>query len=461
MSPSKSLLIGAIGLLASVEASTIPNSRSNQHKSGYTSSLIATQFGMVFDAPVTIGNQSFQLLVDTGSSDTYVMQDGFTCIDSTENMVIPQDECLYSNKTYHKSRSHRHVPGEMFGIEYGAGIASGEMAYEDVSLNGLSVKGQKVAIANVSTPMGDKGVNSGLLGLAYPALSSAHPANHTNNETYWYDRMAYDPVLFTMQQNGLIDPYFSLALARTPQNASRGFGGYLTLGGLPPVKHSSKFSSVPVKILDSIPKNITSGLHARAYWASTVSSVSYGPSSGGKLKTNSTSFKFFLDSGNYIQYLPSAIANPINDLFDPPAKYVEGYEGFVVDCSAKTPKFGLTLGNQTFFHNGRDLIYQTDDGTCISNIAPSESVPLLKQLDINILGVPFLKNVVAVFDFGENEMRFAKRLESNMTTSGSSGSSGSATPTPSFSSGTKSIQKISWIETVLASAVFAAGTMVF
>lgn len=459
MSPSQFLLIGAIGLLASVEASIIRNSHLTRRTSGFTSSLIATQFGTVFDAPVTIGNQTFQLLVDTGSSDTYVVRDGYTCIQSDSNKVIPQDQCLYSNKTYHKSQSHRHVPGEMFGIEYGAGIASGAMAYEDVSLNGLSVKGQKVAIANISNPMGDGGVNSGLLGLAYPSLSSAHPANHTNNETYWYDRIAYDPLLFTMHKNGLIDPYFSLALAHTPQNASRAFGGYLTIGGIPPVKHSPNFSSVPVEILDSIPRNITSGLHARSYWLSTVSSVTYGPSSGGKLKTNSTSFKFFLDSGNYIQYLPSAIAKPINDLFDPPAKYVEGYEGFVVDCSAKAPKFGLTLGNQTLFHNGRDLIYQTADGTCISNIAPSDSVPLLKTLNLNILGVPFLKNVVAVFDFGENEMRFAKRLESNMTTPGNVGT---ATPTPAFSLGTKSVQGISsWVETVLVSTVFSAAAVMF
>lgn len=441
MKLSQNILLGTAGLLAAVDASSINPIR---HTSGSTSSLKATQFGTVFDTPVTIGNQTFQMLVDTGSSDTYVMRDDYTCINATSNMVTSEEECLYSNKTYHNSRTYRHVPDQMFGIQYGGGIASGEMAYEDVAINGISVKGQKVGIANISTPMGD-GVNSGLLGLGYPALTSAHPANHSSNETYWFDRLTYNPALFTMHRRGLIDPYFSLALAHTPQNASTAFGGYMTIGGLPPVQHSSEFATVPVEILENIPKSFTSGKHVRSYWATTISGATYGPA-GGNLTTNSTSFQVFLDSGNYIQYLPSAIVEPINALFDPPAKYHPDYEGYVVDCSAKAPQFGLTLGDQTFFHNGEDLIYQTSEGVCITNLFPSEGVTI-DGLTLNIIGVPFLKNVIAVFDFGKNEMRFAKKLGSNATTSGSPGS---ATETPAlFSLGSKSIREVSWSGTAM------------
>jgi hypothetical protein len=60
--------------------------------------------------------------------------------------------------------------------------------------------------------MGD-GDNSGLLGLTYPSITSAHPANHTSNATYWFDRLAYNPLLYTMHNQGLIEPYFSLVLA--------------------------------------------------------------------------------------------------------------------------------------------------------------------------------------------------------------------------------------------------------
>ncbi|KAJ5436653.1 hypothetical protein N7445_007538 [Penicillium cf. griseofulvum] len=124
--------------------------------SNTTSTLIATEYGTIIYVPVTIGNQSFMLLVDTSSSDTYVMQTGLT---------------------------YRHGPNEMFGVKYGAGLASGLMAYEQVSIGGVGINAQKIGISNESNPMGDN-VNSGLLGLGYPALTSAHPANHTSNSTY-------------------------------------------------------------------------------------------------------------------------------------------------------------------------------------------------------------------------------------------------------------------------------------
>ncbi|XHG09030.1 hypothetical protein AWENTII_012110 [Aspergillus wentii] len=230
--------------------------------------------------------------------------------------------------------------------------------------------------------------------------SPSKTRSNTSNSSYWYDRIVYNPLFTNMYEQGLVAPYFSLALARTAQNSSTGFGGYLSLGTLPPVPHSD-FSIVPVEILDNIPLNYTSGKRVRSYWALTVSGATYGSS------TNSTPFQAFVDSGNYISYLPSAIANSVNALFEPPARYDASLGAYVVDCTAKAPSFGLQIGNQTFFHNGADMIYQTGEGICISSVAASENVGI-EGLTLNIIGVPFLKNVVAVFDFGWNEMRFAK-----------------------------------------------------
>lgn len=405
------LLTIAAGLLVPASARNIPTQRT----SSKTSALIATQYGTVFDAPVTIGNQSFMLLVDTGSSDTYVMQTGYKCVNSTDNLVIPESDCLYANKTYHKSKAYRRVPNEMFGVEYGAGLASGLMANEQVSMGGVSVNAQKIGISNESNPMGDE-VNSGLLGLGYPALTSAHPANHTSNSTYWRNRLVYNPLLFTMHEQGLIDPYFSLALAHTPQNQSTSFGGYLTLGGLPPVNHSCHFSTVPVEITENIPLWYTSGKSVLSYWSTSVRNITFGSKSN-NLTTNTTSFQAFVDSGNYISYLPPAVVDPINALFSPPATFDSDLGLYVVDCSANAPIFGLSLGDQTFYHDGSDLIYQTSEGVCVSSLASSSEVSL-GDVTLNIIGVPFLKNVVAVFDFGKNEMRFAKKFGSRHSASG-------------------------------------------
>lgn len=407
-------------LLATVVLLTLADARNTsppRQSSGTTVPLISTQYGTVFDAPVTIGNQRFQMLVDTGSSDTYVMKSDYTCINGTDNQIIPRQDCLYSNKTYRASSTYREVPGEMFGIQYGAGLASGAMAYEKVTLGNITADHQKIGVANVSNPMGDE-VNSGLLGLAYPSLSSAHPANHSSNETYWFDRRVYNPLLFTMHQNRQMDPYFSIALARAPQNTSTAFGGYLTLGGLPPVNHS-QFTTVPVEIIKNIPANYTSGKKVRSYWATTISGVTYG--SSGNLTTDSTPWQAFVDSGNYFSIIPSAVVEPIHALFSHRPVWNDDMSAYIVDCAAKVPEFGVTIGNQTFFHNGADLIYKTSAGVCMSSFVPSEKVSI-QGLTLNVIGVPFLKNVVAVFDFGRHQMKFAKVIGNDSATGSDNGS---------------------------------------
>lgn len=379
-----------------------------------TSPLTATLFGSVFDTNVTFGNQTFKLFIDSGSSDTWVVAKDYTCFNRSSGLELAQEACLYGPGSYDPSQSvgFQEVPDEIFGIQYGDGIASGVMAYENVTLAGITVR-QKVGVVNVSTPMGD-GVNSGLLGLGYPALTSAHPGPTQDNETYWYQRLPYDPLLFTMANQGLIDPYFSVAIARTGQNETTGFGGYLTLGGLAPVNHSDEWATVPVEIHKTIPLNFTSGKSVISYWTTTIDGFEYGPASssgdaqarGANMTTAISHDQVFFDNGNYLTYLPDDIVAPINALFDPPAIWNDDLSIYVVQCDSVPPNFGITLANHTFFHDGRDLVYQTEEGVCISNLVPSEVVSI-GGITLNIIGAGFFKNVLSVFDFGKNEMRFA------------------------------------------------------
>ncbi|KEF52535.1 uncharacterized protein A1O9_11377 [Exophiala aquamarina CBS 119918] len=383
-----------------------------------TSLLTATNFGSVFDTNVTFGDQTFQVFIDTGSSDTWVVRNDFTCFDRTSGLKLPQKSCNYGPASYDpiNSASYELIPDEIFGIQYGDGMSSGVMAYENITLAGLSIR-QKVGIINASSPMGD-GVNVGVLGLGYPSLTSAHPGPSQDNETFWYNRLPYEPLIFNMSEQGLIDPYFSLAIARTSQNETIGFGGYLTLGGLAPANHSDKWATVPVEIHETIPANFTSGERVISYWTTTVNGFRYGPATpvgGGSqndaknLTTDDTRFQVFFDNGNYLTFLPEKIVAPINALFDPPAIWNDELSIYVVQCDAVAPAFGITLDNQTFFHDGRDLVYQTEAGICISNLVPSETISI-GDITLHIIGAGFYKNVLSVFDFGKNEMRFASLL---------------------------------------------------
>ncbi|KAJ0418743.1 aspartic peptidase domain-containing protein [Aspergillus carlsbadensis] len=392
------------GLLVGPAATTTLPLR--RRSTNATASMLSTAYGTVFDVEAQIGGQTFQLLVDSGSSDTYVMKTGFRCFGKADGLELQQEECLYDvDSTYTVSDTYEEIPNQMFGIQYGAGIASGVMAYEQVTLAGVTVPRQRVAIADKSTPMGD-GINSGLLGLGYPSITSAHPANVTDNTTYFYNRIPYKPLLYTMYDDGLIaEPYFAHAIARNPMNESSGFGGYLSLGELPPVQHSNDWAIAPVEIIDEVPLNFTSGRRTRSYWALTIPSASWGRNG-----STHAPFQAFFDTGNPLSYIPGRIAIPFNELFSPAPVYSDDLGAYIVDCNAKPPSSLLfEIDGQKFEHDPADFIYQTGEDLCISTIGVAEWVGFA-GLQINIIGVPFLKNVLGVFDFGRDEMRFAKLL---------------------------------------------------
>ena len=92
----------------------------------------------------------------------------------------------------------------------------------------------------------------------------------------------------------------------------------------------------------------------------------------------------------------------MNALFDPPAVYSDDEGAYIVDCNATAPEFGVRIGAETFFINAEDLFLDNGDGTCISGVDDAGD-------SLSILGDVFLKNVLAVFDVGASEMRFAAR----------------------------------------------------
>jgi hypothetical protein len=194
-----------------------------------------TGYELTFQTEVTLGNQTLSLLVDTGSSDIWVLGSNWVCINDTSNATLPQEACTYGSQTYTPSPTFHEIPDTYFGEELGAGRVSGLFGLEDVTFGGVKVTGQHIGIVNTSSNFGD-GVYCGIVGFGYPSLTSSHNGSIVNadNTTYSVDANTYNPLFNSMLQQGLVEePYFSIALERTPFNTSTGPGGYLTLGGLP------------------------------------------------------------------------------------------------------------------------------------------------------------------------------------------------------------------------------------
>ncbi|KAI1425349.1 aspartic peptidase domain-containing protein [Xylaria sp. FL1777] len=304
-------------------------------------------------------------------------------------------------------------------VTYGAGIALGIIGTEEVRLGDITVHHQLIGVADRISVPGD-GVSSGILGLGYPLLTSAHPGNGVPNDTISLltNKELYEPLLFQMHTQGLISAWFSLTLDRLPKGQSTGSGGVLGLGVLPDVKTSGPFVTVPVEPTDALPLELTGGNISE--WTLAVEGVVW--SAGGSsraVKTNTTRFQAVVDCGNFFNQLPQEIADRVNADFIPPATYDSATDSYPVGCDAVPPSFGITIAGTTFSQSPDDMIFQLPNGTCVSNIKRGGAA---EGIMLNFLGGAWLQNVVAVFDFGKDEMRFAQRaggdIVSNSTTNG-------------------------------------------
>jgi hypothetical protein len=105
--------------------------------------------------------------------------------------------------------------------------------------------------------------------------------------------------------------------------------------------------------------------------------------------------------------ITSAMVETIYNLFDPPAVYLHENGLFYAPCNATAPLFGVQFGSNVYYINPEDLLQQAvrDKATgtlCLIGITDDDDGP-------HVLGVTFLTNVVAVFDVGNSEIRFAAR----------------------------------------------------
>lgn len=103
---------------------------------------------------------------------------------------------------------------------------------------------QEVALVNYSYWFGDS-TTSGLVGLAYPLLTSAYEGTDPSDDTL-ETQVEYNPIITTLIADGLIEPVFSLSLER---NSSEGF---LALGGLPPVNITGVSASTPIRMVSAL-----------------------------------------------------------------------------------------------------------------------------------------------------------------------------------------------------------------
>jgi len=358
----------------------------------------------VYLTTVKFGGETFTAVLDTGSADTWLVGEGFRC--SRLGAMNPA-QCKFGTP-YKKSPSFVEVRQQTFATKYADGeTLAGIIGRETVTLGGITVKNQTVAVVDNANWHGD-GKSSGLIGMAFPSVTRAHDTSNPAAKRI----VKYNPIFFTMYKAGLIKPTFSLTLNRLDEGP-----GVLALGGLPKsIKHENRWARAPMEYLSIMP---TIGGIAKEY---TLYAVKAGGFTVNGAKVSSSP-NVVIDSGTTLSYLPTTVVNALAKGFNPPAKSggMLSLAGTAVQagmmtipCNAKPPKFAIVINGTSLAIDARELIHVVARNAatraavlCTLSVAPSGGVG---AGGLSILGGPFLRSVLAVFDVGAAEMRFANRI---------------------------------------------------
>ncbi|KAJ3540372.1 hypothetical protein NM688_g6233 [Phlebia brevispora] len=356
---------------------------------------------------ITVGGHNFTAIVDTGSSDTWLAQVGFSCF-SLDSTPIPAADCFFGSAGFDPSTSKSFVsfPDTNFNISYGDGeFLTGAVGFDTVTIGGLTVTHQEIGLVTHAAWEGDT-VSSGLIGLAYPGLTSVYNGSNPDLDGA-NNSLLYNPFFFSaVQEKAVKEPFFSVALNRgsfaeeTNSTLDPNLG-FLAFGGIAPVEVTKTSVTVPVQGFET-----TSGTSGFFFYAVDVDSWVFPGSN-----KRHTAGSVILDTGTTLNYVPTQIAAEFNSKFKPPATFDEDEDTYFVDCDATAPAFSATIGGVEFTVDPKDQIlpFLDDTGNVVCISGTQDGGPAEAD-NIFILGDTFLHNVVATFNIAENNITISERV---------------------------------------------------
>jgi hypothetical protein len=374
-----------------------------------TADLLSINAGSVFVAPLDAGGETFYVVIDTGSSDTWLINNEYTCVDPTDSAVIDESQCGFG-PTYSVSATAKQIDNRNFNISYADGERlNGQMITEDLTFAGITVENQTMGLVTYAGWYGD-GVSSGLVGLAYASLTNQYSGSDPDADVAGLT-IPYDPILTSMFKDNLTAPIFSIALSRNVSRSAVSAGGVLAVGGIPNIPHGSAWASANISVIGV---DATTGQPEYQFYAIRVDgwAVSKNQNADFDVKMTGNTRKtpllgaptrnVIVDSGTSLIYAPSAVAAGLAAAFNPPAAVSSSTGLYEVACNATVPLFGVVVSSKVFYINRLDLIIDTGYGFCIMGVQDNNG-------GLNIVGDVFMRNVLTVFDVGAAQVRFSAR----------------------------------------------------
>ncbi|CAK9439937.1 uncharacterized protein LODBEIA_P40370 [Lodderomyces beijingensis] len=305
--------------------------------------------GGSYVSQITVGSnkQPQTVIIDTGSSDLWVVDVNAQCQDNVD--------CT-SDGTFDPSQSSTWQNlGTPFSIEYGdQSTSEGTWGKDTVGFGGISITGQQLADVDTTS------VPSGIMGIGLDTLEASNTQ--------------YPNVPVTLKNQGIISKNaYSLYL-----NDINAASGTIIFGGVDNAKYTGSLISEDV----TMSTRLTIAL----------SNVDYNGNSH-----DASNADALLDSGTTLTYLDQTLASDIaNQAGAYWVSYPSGGGNYFIDCGASTSGdvvYSFAKGAKISVPMS-EFIFQNGDGTCLWGIQPNgDGIGSL-----TILGDNFLRHAYLLYD---------------------------------------------------------------
>ncbi|GAC94131.1 endopeptidase [Pseudozyma hubeiensis SY62] len=313
-------------------------------------------------ATIEIGsqNQTFRMLIDSGSADTWVPSTACQACGSSHTQLGT------SNSDSFKTLS---TP---FSIQYGTGDVSGNLATDNIEIAGLALTNYTFAVSTQeSSDFADDTVPfDGLMGLARSELSNAGQPT---------------PIDALYKEGKVQAPVMGYHLGRVADGYN---DGEVTFGGVDPAKYTGNITEID-------------NVSTKGFWEAAIDQISV---SGNDLGLSGRTA--ILDTGTTLIVAPQSDADALHAKIK--GSKSDGQGGYTIPCTT-TDQVALTFGGTQFPIDTRDMLFLPVDandltGDCVSAISAGN----VGQKNEWLVGATFLKNAYFATNTKANKIGLAK-----------------------------------------------------
>ncbi|KAH9480354.1 Pepsin A [Psilocybe cubensis] len=393
------------------------NERSQRIQIGDGASTISGSVGLgnfidlMYTVPVQLGQKTFALQLDTGSSDLWVL---------SENCHLNSCERANGSRYMSFSSVSSGIDVDMhYGDSSTSAYAFGTVAFDKASVAGITMLDQAFAVIDDTTNhiLESTAEVSGIFGLSFPIASriqeevSAKTGALVQTDHFVEATPASGPILSRLAASGALHhPMFTIESQRTAIDTSG--RGALTIGQLPEGIDNSTLTWVPVRLYSPdegglIAPSFAPGEIYPYRWEIDIDGVFLD----GKRLPDST-----IPANGVDSHRVSALIDTGNSVLRGPEDVVSNVLGSVSQAFHRTDEYPVAelpchiphslafqIGGKMFPIDPRDFISQLDPDNAVAcqadNLVPTDP-PSIGALFRWSLGTPFFRSNIVAFHFG-------------------------------------------------------------